>query len=146
MDASLKLAELGRALFYGIRRKRNYRKAFPLLLQAAKEGYVHWQYLVGYALDHGLGVKRDLRGARHWYAKAGRRGHPGALFNLALMYDLGGRSKAQPEKSILALQEGRTEGRSMGPMQSRGSLQERDGHQKKYPRRHPVAKKSCVPG
>lgn len=56
-------AELGRALFYGIRRKRNYRKAFPLLLRAAEEGRVHWQYLAGYALANGLGVKRNLKQA-----------------------------------------------------------------------------------
>src|SRR6185437_4646101 len=83
------LAELGRELFYGIRRRRNYHKAFPLILQAARSGWVHWQYLAGYSLAHGLGVERNLRAARRWYAKAGSKRHPGALFNLALMYDQG---------------------------------------------------------
>jgi TPR repeat protein len=41
--------EEGRKYFYGIRTKTNYRKAFPLLLHAARRGYVHAQYLVGYA-------------------------------------------------------------------------------------------------
>src|ERR1700694_5550459 len=89
MRAMLTPREFGRALFYGEGKKRNYRKAFPLLLQAAREGHVHWQYLTGYALANGLGTSRNLKAARSWYARAAKRGHPGALFNLALMYAQG---------------------------------------------------------
>src|ERR687892_68842 len=39
---------LGQEFFYGISRQKNYRKAFPYLLDAAANGYVHAQNLVGY--------------------------------------------------------------------------------------------------
>jgi TPR repeat protein len=41
--------EQGRKYFYGIRTKKNYRKAFPFLLRAARQGYVHastWSVLL----------------------------------------------------------------------------------------------------
>jgi len=44
----------GRRLFYGIRCPKNFRKAFPYLLQAAKAGYVHSQNLVGFSYAEGL--------------------------------------------------------------------------------------------
>ncbi len=50
--------EEGRKYFYGVRTKTNYRKAFPLLLAAARQGYVHAQYLVGYAYRDALGTKK----------------------------------------------------------------------------------------
>lgn len=51
--------EIGQNLFYGINVKRNYRKAFPYLLEAAYRGEIHAQNLVGYCYGRGLGVKKD---------------------------------------------------------------------------------------
>ena len=81
--------EQGRKYFYGIRTKKNYRKAFPLLLDAARHGSVHAQFMVGFAYRDGLGTKEKLAQSRRWWASAAKRDHPGALFNLALDYDYG---------------------------------------------------------
>ena len=81
--------EEGRKYFYGIGRKTNYSKAFPLLLAAARRGYVHAQYAVGYSYRDGRGVPKNLAQSRRWWSAAAKRGHPGAKFNLALDYDLG---------------------------------------------------------
>jgi TPR repeat protein len=56
--------EQGRKFFYGIRTRTNYRKAFPLLLEAARQGYVHAQYMVGYAYRDALGTEKNLAKSR----------------------------------------------------------------------------------
>jgi uncharacterized protein len=90
MKPNKKSAELGRVLFYGIRRKRSYRKAFPLLLQGATEGLIHSQYLVAYALANGLGTTRNFHAACYWYKQVVRNGPPEAIakaaFELAIMF------------------------------------------------------------
>src|SRR5580704_8330435 len=96
--------EEGRKYFYGIRRKTNYRKAFPLLLAAAQEGYVHAQYLVGYAYRDALGTKKDLAKSRKWWAASAKRGHPGAMFNLALDYDLARGVRRDARKAFVLYQ------------------------------------------
>ena len=82
-------SELGQNLFYGISEKRNYRKAFPFLLEAANRGDVHTQNLVGYCYDLGLGVKCDKALAVFWYRQAAKFNHREALYNLALKYEKG---------------------------------------------------------
>jgi len=83
-------AKLGRELFYGTRRKRNYKKAFPFLLQGATEGSIHSQYLAAYALANGLGTKRNFDRARYWYTRVVRNAPPDAIaeaaFDLAITY------------------------------------------------------------
>ena len=96
--------EEGRKYFYGIRTKTNYRKAFPLLLAAARRGYVHAQYLVGYAYRDGLGTEKDLAHSRKWWAASAKRGHPGAMFNLALDYDLARGVRRNPRKAFVLYQ------------------------------------------
>jgi uncharacterized protein len=80
-------SELGQNLFYGISVKRNYRKAFPFLLEAANRGDVHTQNLVGYCYDLGLGVQSNKALALFWYRQAAKFNHSEALWNLALKYD-----------------------------------------------------------
>jgi len=82
-------SETGQNLFYGISVRRNYRKAFPYLLEAAEVGYVHAQNLVGYCCDLGLGVKSNKALALFWYRQAAKFNHIEALWNLALKYDKG---------------------------------------------------------
>jgi TPR repeat protein len=82
-------SEIGQNLFYGIAVERNYRKAFPYLLEAATLGDVHPQNLVGYCYDLGLGVKRDMSLALFWYRQAAKFHHKEALFNLAVSYEKG---------------------------------------------------------
>lgn len=78
----------GRKYFYGIRAKKNYRKAFPLLLHAARQGFAHAQFLAGIACRDDLGAQKKIAQSRKWWTSA-KRDHPGALFNLALDYACG---------------------------------------------------------
>ena len=82
-------SEIGQNLFYGISVRRNYRKAFPYLLDAAALGDVHAQNLVGYCYDLGLGVKRSKSEALFWYRHAAKFNHKEALYNLALKHEKG---------------------------------------------------------
>ena len=75
------------ALFDKKWRVKNYRKAFPLLISAAQDGYPHAQNLVGYAFDLGLAPARNAKKAVYWYKRAANSGHPESLYNLALVAD-----------------------------------------------------------
>jgi hypothetical protein len=91
---------LGQDSFYGSRRRRrNFAKAFPLLMVAARAGIPHAQNLVGYCLDEGKGVKRDRAAARRWYAKAARAGHTVATVNLAMSYEFGTGGRRSPKRA-----------------------------------------------
>jgi TPR repeat protein len=92
--------EEGRKYFCGIRTKRNYPKAFPLLLRATRQGYVHAQFMVGCAYRDGLGTKKTLAQSRRWWTAAAKRDHPGAIFNLALDYDYGRGIRPNPRKAF----------------------------------------------
>lgn len=92
--------EQGRKYFYGLRIRKNYRKAFPLLLRAARQGYVHAQYMVGCAFRDSLGTTKNLAQSRKWWAAAASREHPGAIFNLALDYDRGRGVRPNPRKAF----------------------------------------------
>lgn len=96
--------DLGTDFFYGYSQKKNFKKAFPLLLKAAKAGIPHAQNLVGFCFDRGLGVIKNYKMAFYWYKKAchGKQNEMSkynrgvALCNLALVYELGqGTSKDQ---------------------------------------------------
>lgn len=80
-------SEVGQEFFYGISRRKSYRKAFPYLFEAANDGYIHAQNLVGYCYDLGLGVEKDKRLAAFWYEQAAKGGHREAVANLALHYE-----------------------------------------------------------
>ena len=80
--------------------KKNYRKAFPLLLEGARAGYIHAQNLVGYCYSCGLGTYEDNELAVFWFAKAAKQGHNGALYNLALCYEHGRGVEANVRKAF----------------------------------------------
>ena len=77
------------ALFNAAGKVKNYRRAFPLLLIAAKNGHPHAQNLVGYCYDLGLGPKGDAKVAVHWYKKAAQNDYSEAIYNLAVCYEKG---------------------------------------------------------
>ncbi len=79
---------------------RNYRKAFPYLLEAAVAGDIHPQNLVGYCYNLGLGVTKDLTLAVFWYEQAAKHHHKEALFNLAVLYERGEGVEANPRKAF----------------------------------------------
>lgn len=82
-------SRVGQNYFYGISKRKNYRKAFPHLLDAAFLGYDHCQNLVGYCYHLGLGVEKDSALAAYWYQQAAKAMHKEALYNLATMYEKG---------------------------------------------------------
>jgi len=57
--------------------QEQYRGAARGLLQRARGGEAHAQFLLGLALEHGEGVKQDYMLAREWYEKAAQAGEPG---------------------------------------------------------------------
>ena len=82
-------AEIGQQYFYGEKRKKNYKQAFPYLLQAAKAGEPHCQNLVGYCYHLGLGVEKNIKSAVRWYQRASSNDDLEALGNLALLNEKG---------------------------------------------------------
>ena len=68
---------------------KNYKKAFPVLVFAAKLGDPHAQNLLGYCYDRGLVTRRNEKAAAHWYKYAAQKNHVEAIYNLGLCYDHG---------------------------------------------------------
>lgn len=56
---------------------------FSTLLKGAAAGDAYAQLNLGASYDNGIGVKRDLDKALHWYQKAAEQGLAEAQFNLA---------------------------------------------------------------
>lgn len=79
-------SEIGQQYFYGEGRRKNYKKAFPLLLEAAYLGDAHCQNLAGYCYDLGLGIHKDRDWAFYWYKYAAENDDIEGLYNLALFY------------------------------------------------------------
>jgi TPR repeat protein len=92
-------SEVGQDFFYGLSGKRNYRKAFRYLFEAANLGEIHAQNLVGYCYSRGLGVKKDKAQAFFWYQQAAKYHHKEALFNLGVLFD-NGEESADPERGV----------------------------------------------
>ena len=82
-------SDVGQEYFYGDSKKRDYRRAFPHLLDAALTGDAHCQNLVGYCYDLGLGVKKDPKQASIWYQRAAKQEHKEASYNLAILCEKG---------------------------------------------------------
>ena len=53
--------------------------------EQAEAGDAEAQYLLGFALEHGVHDAIDLEAARAWYERAAAQGHPRAAYRLALM-------------------------------------------------------------
>jgi TPR repeat protein len=68
---------------------RDYRRAFPILLQLAEDGNASDQNLVGYRFGTGPGVRRNNSKAAAWYQRAVAGGSIEAIGNLALMCEKG---------------------------------------------------------
>jgi uncharacterized protein len=89
MSIAMNFQQQYNALFTKNWRVKNYEKAFPLLIFAAKDGFSHAQNLVAYAFDLGLAPARDAKKAVHWYRKAAEGRSAEGLYNLALCYAKG---------------------------------------------------------
>jgi phospholipase A1 len=51
-------------------KNNQYKKAFPIILEEAKDGNKEAQYLIAYMYEKGYGVKKNNQAALSWYKKA----------------------------------------------------------------------------
>ena len=59
-------------------------------LAAAEQGNANSQFILGFMYESGHGgVAQDYAAAMSWYRKAAEQGHPGAQYNLCIMYAKG---------------------------------------------------------
>ncbi len=70
------------------------------LLQAARQGDVVAQSNLGSLYLHGVGVKRNLHKALHWFSQAAAQGDGLAQFNLGLLYQEGQGIERDEAKAI----------------------------------------------
>lgn len=67
--------------------ERNYKDAYPLLLQAAKENNGQAQHRVGYIYHYGLGgVQKNYTEAKYWYEQGAKNNIAVSMNNLGVMY------------------------------------------------------------
>ncbi len=62
-----------------------YSDALSWYGEQAEAGDAEAQYLLAFALEHGVHDEIDLAAARAWYGEAASQGHPRAAYRLALM-------------------------------------------------------------
>jgi|GEM_PF-1630593 len=65
---------------------KEYKKAFKIFLNLAKEGNVSSQEFLGYMYEKGYGTDRDYKKAKEWYEKASNNGSIYAKKNLGMLY------------------------------------------------------------
>jgi len=70
---------------YGAFQRGLFGTAFDYALPKAEKGDPASQTLIAELMTRGLAVKRDLKGAAFWYAKAAAGGDPAAMFKYGLM-------------------------------------------------------------
>ena len=63
-----------------------YEQAFPVCSEAAEQGDVKTQNILGLMYDSGKGVQQDYAEAAKWYRKAAEQGYADAQYNLGGMY------------------------------------------------------------
>jgi TPR repeat protein len=71
---------------YGRGTPTNFTESRRWLFQAATNGATEAEYRMGIACHKGEGVSKDEQAALFWYQKAAAKGHPDALFTLALHF------------------------------------------------------------
>jgi uncharacterized protein len=86
---------------------KNYKKAFPVLVFAAKLGHPHAQNLLGYCYDRGLVTRRNAKAAAlrtrelfSLYRKAALMGHRWAQCNLGASYSEGAGTRTNSSAAV----------------------------------------------
>lgn len=59
------------------------------ILQLAKQGDAHSQYVLGLSYELGVGVEKDFTQAFAWYQKSANQQYAKAQYNLSIFYALG---------------------------------------------------------
>lgn len=88
----LKKSSQHRLIYPFVNRKgeiKDYRQAFPTLMQLAQDGDAYAQNVVGFCFDTSSGVRQNRPKALYWYRQAAKGGSPEATYNLALLFDEG---------------------------------------------------------
>jgi hypothetical protein len=80
--------------------KKEYQKAYALLLPLAEGGDTFAQTNVGYMLSQGLGVGKNEKEAIKWYEKAALKGDSNAQFNIGSMCETGRGIEQNYEKAL----------------------------------------------
>lgn len=80
----------GKALSYGLSTgwfgERDYKASLIILWNLVERGYPGAMNDIGFAYQHGLGLRKSLRWAIYWYGKSAKKGCPDAMGNLADIY------------------------------------------------------------
>ncbi|HEY1174028.1 MAG TPA: tetratricopeptide repeat protein [Verrucomicrobiae bacterium] len=69
--------------------RKDFKKAFYWLQQAAEGGLDRAQFLLGDTYTKGIMIPKDLTLAAHWYRAASEQGYADAQRNLGFMYQMG---------------------------------------------------------
>jgi uncharacterized protein len=77
-----------------------WREAFQDALEGADSGIPLYQTFVGYCYCNGKGIKKNFKQAKLWWERAAKKGEVHAIFNLALMNDLGLGVKTNPSIAV----------------------------------------------
>lgn len=80
--------------------EQDYKKAYDLLLEAAKQNNADAQSLLGYMFENGIGVTKDYSKAMEWYWKAALQNQSGAQYNLGRMYANGDGVERDKDQAI----------------------------------------------
>jgi uncharacterized protein len=72
-------------LAYGAFQRGLFGTAFDYALPLAEKGDPASETLIAELMTRGLAVKKDMKGAAFWYAKAAKGGDPAAMFKYSLM-------------------------------------------------------------
>ncbi len=70
-------------------KKKEYDKAIPLFLEAAKQGHADAQLTLGVYYNNGTGLTTNFAKSSYWYRKAAEQGNRGAQLYLAMHYRTG---------------------------------------------------------
>lgn len=80
----------GNALAYGLSAgwfgERDYHAHLVILRDLVAQGSRDAMNNLGFAYDHGLGLRKSTRWAMYWYEKAAEKGSMEAMSNLAILY------------------------------------------------------------
>jgi TPR repeat protein len=93
----------GSMLAQGAFGEKDYKRALPLIEQAAKAGHVDAMARMATYAYYGIGQKKDLKSAFEWYRQAAERGHELSVFMAFNMINAGeGTKKDFPLAARLA--------------------------------------------
>lgn len=90
--------------------KKEYKKAFPYLLNAANNGYASAQVIIGAMYQYQLGVDKDLNAAFNWYKKSAENGNIEGQCYLGYCYIEGNGVPKDESKAIYWIEKAANQG------------------------------------